>query len=193
MDCDREHDYLLYLWDEMGQNERGAFIQHMEACPACRGQVEQLEPLVRSMRGMEVKALPEEVSRRVGGRLVEAGESRPRAVRFGTRRVLAVAASIVLVVGVSILWLSTLNRLSEPGGRGETTELLLSDDDYMDALALVVISEPEDAGDILTEAIEDVSYQIEELSQEIEDNFEPIEPSKSGLDKIEFYLRGAKS
>jgi len=187
MDCDREHECLLYLWGEMEQSERAAFGLHLEKCPACKGQVEQLEPLVRSMRGMEVEELPEEVARRVSGRLAEAGESRPRAVRFRTQRVLAAAASIVLVVGVGILWLNTLNKSPGPGGAGpervETTEPLLSDDDYVEALALVLISEPADADDILTEAIEDVAYQIAELSQEIEEDFGPIEPSKSGPDE----------
>ncbi len=187
MDCDREHECLLYLWGEMEQSERAAFGLHLEKCPACKGQVEQLEPLVRSMRGMEVEELPEEVARRIGCGLVEAGESRPRTVRFRTQRVLAAAASIVLVVGVGILWLNTLNKSPGPGGAGpervETTEPLLSDDDYVDALVLVLISEPEDADDILTEAIEDVAYQIAELSQEIEEDFGPIEPSKSGPDE----------
>jgi len=187
MDCDREHECLLYLWGEMEQSERAAFGLHLEKCPACKGQVEQLEPLVRSMRGMEVEKLPEEVARRVSGRLAEAGESRPRAVRFRTQRVLAAAASIVLVVGVGILWLNTLNKSPEPGGAGpervETTEPPLSDDDYVEVLALVLISEPDDADDILTEAIEDVAYQIAELSQEIEEDFGPIEPSKSGPDE----------
>ena len=195
MDCDREHECLLYLWGEMEQSERAAFGLHLEKCPACKGQVEQLEPLVRSMRGMEVEELPEEVARRVSGRLAEAGESRPRTVRFRTQRVLAAAASIVLVVGVGILWLNTLNKSPGPGGAGpervETTEPLLSDDEYVDALVLVLISEPEGRGedfaqteeDILAAAIEDVAYQIAELSQEIEEDFGPIEPSKSGPDE----------
>ncbi len=184
MDCDRGHECLLYLWGEMEQSERAAFDLHLEKCPACKGQVEHLEPLVRSMRDMEIEELPEEVARRVSGRLAEAGESRPRAVRFRTQRVLAVAASIVLVVGAAILWRSITDR--SPGSRAlgvEETELLLSDDDYMEALALVLIDEPDDADDILTEAIENVAYQIAELSQEIEDDFGPIEPSKSGPDE----------
>ncbi|MCK4850219.1 MAG: hypothetical protein KAT11_02655 [Phycisphaerae bacterium] len=195
MDCEREHECLLYLWGEMEQSERVAFVRHVEECPACRGQVESLGPLVQSMQGIEIEELPEEVARRVSGRLAEADESRPRAVRFRTQRVLAVAASIVLVVGVGILWLNTLNKSPGPGGLGaervEATESLLSDDDYVDALVLVLISEPEGRGedfaqteeDILTAAIEDVAYQIEELSQEIEGDFGPIEPSKSGPDE----------
>ena len=183
MDCEREHEYLPYLWGEMDPNERLAFVRHLEQCPACRGQVEQLEPLVQSMRCMEATELPEEVSRRVSGRLAEADESRFRTVLFRRRRVLAVAASIVLVVGVSILWLSTLNKSPEPQGQVETAELLLSGDDYAEALALVLISEPDDAYDTLTEAIEDVAYQITELSQDIEDDFEPIEPNKETPNK----------
>ncbi len=197
MKCEREHEYLLYLWEEMEDGERASFIRHLEECPACKGQVEQLEPLVGSMRSIEVKELPREVSRRVSNRLAEASESRPRTVRFRTRRMLAVAASIVLVVGVSILW---LNKSPGPGGVGseqvETSEPQLSDDDYVDALALVLISEPEGSEedfaqteeDILAAAIADVAYQIEELSQEIEDDSGPIElnkpaPSKQGANR----------
>ncbi len=197
MKCEREHEYLLYLWQEMEDGERAAFIRHLEECPACKGQVEQLEPLVGSMRSIEVQELPGEVSRRVSGRLAEASESRPRTVRFGARRMLAVAASIVLVVGVSILW---LNKSPGPGGVGSeqvgTSEPQLSDDDYVDALALVLISEPEGSEedfaqteeDILAAAIEDVAYQIEELSREIEDDSGPIElnkpvPSKQGANR----------
>ncbi len=190
MDCDREHECLLYLWGEMEQSERAAFGLHLAKCPACKGQVEQLEPLVWSMRGMEVEELPEEVARRVSGRLAEAGESRPRAVRFRMQRVLAAAASIVLVVGVGIVWLNTLNK--SPGPTGAGAELVeISDDEYIDALVLVLISEPEGRGedfaqtgeDILAAAIEDVAYRIEELSQELEEDFGPIEPSKSEPDE----------
>ena len=183
MNCKREHEYLLYLWGEMDQGERAAFVGHLEQCPACRGQVEELEPLVQSMRCMEAKELPEEVSRRVSSQLAEANENRSRAVRFGRRAVLAVAASIVLVVGVSILWLNSLNKSPGLGGRVETTKLALSGDDYVEALALVLISEPDNAYDTLTEAIEDVAYQITELSQDIEDDFEPIEPNKEAPNK----------
>ncbi len=187
MDCEREHDCLLHLWGEMEQSERAAFGLHLKKCPACKAQLESLGPLVQSMQGMEIEELPEEVAQRVSGRLLEAGESRPRAVRFRTQRVLAVAASIMLVVGVGILWLNTLSERAGPNGTGpervETTEPLLSDDDYVEALALVLISEPADADDILTEAIEDVAYQIAELSQEIEEDFGPIEPSKSEPDE----------
>ena len=76
MKCEREHEYLLYLWEEMEDGERASFIRHLEECPACKGQVEQLEPLVGSMRSIEVKELPREVSRRVSNRLAEASESR---------------------------------------------------------------------------------------------------------------------
>ncbi len=195
MDCEREHECLLYLWGEMEQSERVAFVRHVEECPACKRQIEQLEPLVRSMRGTELAELPEEVARRVSGRLAEADESRPRAVRFRTQRVLAAAASIVLVVGVGILWLNALSKPAGPSGAGpervETTEPLLSDDDYVDALVLVLISEPEGRGedfaqteeDILTAAIEDVASQIAELSQEIEGDFGPIEPNKAAPSK----------
>ena len=193
MDCEREQECLLYLWGEMEESERVGFVGHMEECPACRGQVEALGPLVRSMRGMEVEELPEEVARRIRGELVEAGENQPSRAWLGPQGVLAVAASIVLVVGVGILWLNTLSKSAGPGGFGaervEATEPLLSEDEYMDALVLVLISEgrgedfAETEEDILAAAIEDVAYQIVELSQEVEEDFGPIEPSKSEPDE----------
>ena len=184
MACEREQECLLYLWGEMAEGQSRDFSLHLEQCPACKGQVEAFEPLLRSMQGMAIEELPEEVAQRISSRLAEVVERRPRRVRFGPQRILAVAASIVVLVGAGILWQSITDR--SPGSRAlrvEETEPLLSDDEYLDALALVLISEPADAGDILTEAIEDVAYQIDELTQEIEDDFGPIEPSEAAPDK----------
>ena len=77
----------------------------------------------------------------------------------------------------------TVNKSPRPGRQVETAEILLSGDDYVEALVLVLISEPDDAYDSLTEAIEDVAYQITELSQDIEDDFEPIEPNNEAPNK----------
>jgi len=182
MDCEREHECLLYLWGEIQQSQRVAFVRHLAQCPACKGQVEALGPLVRAMRDTQLIQLPEEVARSVSTRLAEDAETRPRTVRFQPQRLLAAAASIVLLVGVAILWLNTLNKSPEPAGTG-VQRVEISDDEYIDALALVLISEPADADDILTQAIEDVAYQIAELSQEIDQDSGPIEPSKSGPDE----------
>ena len=184
MNCEHEHKYLLYLWSEMDQPERAAFVHHLGECSACKGQVEQLESLVRSMQDVQIQELPQDVAQRVRGVLDQADKTAPPGLRITPRQILAVAASIVLLVGVSILWLSKPPGLEGVGPeRVETTDPLLSDDDYIDALALVLISEPDDAGDLLTEAIEDVAYQIAELTQEIEDDLEPVEPNQKAPGK----------
>ena len=181
MGCDREQECLLYLWGEMDEGQSRDFSLHLQQCPVCKGQVEAFEPLVRSMQSVAIKELPEEVAQRISGRLAKVGERRARRVRFGPQRVVAVAASIILVVGIGLLWQRAVNRPAEPGTPGgQEIELLLSDDDYVEALALVLINEPSDPDDILSQAIEDVGYQIEMLSKEIEEQLGPMEPNKGG-------------
>lgn len=181
MACNREQEYLLYLWGEMEEDQLKSFTLHLHHCPACKEQIERLGPVVGSMRSVEVQELPEAVAGRIRPRLTSIIEPRPRALRFSAQKMLAVAASITFFAGVGLIWQNAANNPADPRTlRREQTQLILSDDDYVEALALVLIDEPTDPGDILTQAIEDVGYEIELLSQEIQDQSEPMAPSKDG-------------
>ncbi len=184
MDCEREHECLLYLWAEMTAGRSRDFSVHLEQCPICKGQVEALGPLVRSMRAMEIEELPEALARRISEQLAERRENQPIRAWFGPQRVLAVAASIVLLLGVGILWLNSLNISSRPAELTEATEAGISDEEYVDAMVLILIAEPQGFGEDIDQAeqdiqtgIEDVAYQIEELLQEIEQDSGAPEPS----------------
>ena len=184
MDCEREHECLLYLWSEMEPGQSRDFSVHLEQCPTCKGQVEALGPLVHSMQAMEIKELPEALARHIGEQLAEGRDNQRIRAWFGPQRVLAVAASMVLLLGIGILWLSSLNISSGPVELAKATEADISDEEYVDAMVLVLIAEPQGFGEDLDQAeqdiqtgIEDVTYQIEELLQEIEQDLGPLEPN----------------
>ncbi len=184
MVCEREHECLLYLWTEMGPVQSRDFSVHLEQCPTCKGQVEALGPLVRSMQAVEIEELPESLARRISGRLAQGRENHPIRAWLEPQRVLAVAASIVLLLGIGILWLSSLNISSGPAKLAEATEEGISDEEYVDAMVLVLIAEPQGSEENIDQAeqdiqtgIEDVTYQIEELLQEIEQDLGPLEPN----------------
>lgn len=179
MACDHKQDYLLYIWGEMEEAQLKKFTLHLHHCPACKEQIEALRPFVRSMQSIEPQNLPEAVAQRIRPQLTNVSEPQPRTLPFSPKTLLALAASITVIAGIGLVWQNAANI---PGGTRipptQETQLLLSDDEYVEALALVLIDEPTDPSDILSQAIEDVSYEIELLSQEIQDQSEPAEPSK---------------
>ena len=183
MKCEQEEQCLLYLWGEMTPSDSQAFAQHLDKCPVCKGRVARLEPLVRSMQSIGYEELPLELAQRIKTSLTGASEAQPVSLWFMPRRVLAVAASILLIVGVGVFWKAMLNRTQQlPGAADDYVRLKktepLTEDDYVEALALVWISEPEqangtptDSDDILVTEIRGVAAQIESLLQEVE--YEP--------------------
>jgi len=185
MKCEQEEQCLLYLWGEMTPSDSRAFAQHLEKCPACRDQVAYLEPLVRAMQGIRPEELPVELAQRIGTRLTKASEAQPVKLWFTPRRVLAVAASILLIVGVGVFWKAVLNRTEHlPSSTAKYVKAEpLTEDDYVEALALAWISEPEqangtstDSDDTFATEIQDMAAQIESLLQKVE--YKPA-PDKS--------------
>lgn len=188
MNCEREHECLEYLWGEMEPGRSRDFSLHLESCPTCKAQIEAFGPLVDSMGAVQIEELPERLARRVEGELAGRREDRASRSWREPRRLLGVAASIVLLVGIGVLWLNSLNISSDPVGTGSkltiASEAEISDEEYVDAMVLVLIDETqgseEDIGqgeeDIETE-IAEVAYQIEELLQEIEQDIGPLEPN----------------
>ena len=185
MKCEQEEQCLLYLWGEMTASDSQVFAQHLEKCPACRGQVAQLEPLVRSMQSLGPEELPANLAQRIRIRLTKASEAQPVKLWFTPRRVLAAAASILVIVGVGVFWKAVLNRtepLPSSIARYVKAEPL-TEDDYVEALALAWISEPEqangtstDSDDTFATEIQDMAAQIESLLQKVE--YKPA-PDKS--------------
>lgn len=196
MDCEREHDCLLHLWGEMPPEQATAFKDHLAQCSSCREQVEGLEPLVRSMQDMKPQDLPEETAQRIRSRLKQSLAVGPSRLRIGHRRVLAVAASVLLILGVGILWRLLLNEIQQlPDSGGDHVEArairTLSENDYVEAFALLWISEPEQidqtlnvSDDGLALELEDIATGIESLLEEVESELSPAD-SDNGSNDVE--------
>ena len=184
MKCDQTEQCLLYLWGEMAESESKAFAEHLAGCAACKSEVDQLQPIVRSMKTVQPEQLPENIAVRLRDHLAKAVEARPAKLWFTPRRVLAAAASIILVVSAGILWQTTLNRkpypMSREGQGVAAAEPVLGEDDYIEALALVWIDDLQDpdeatadGDDVFAAEIEDVSVRIESMLQEVEQELAP--------------------
>ena len=176
MNCDKTQQCMLYLWGEMTADDSQTFAQHLNQCPACKAEVEQLEPLVRSMQAIELEQLPEGLAERVRTRL-DRSPAHPRRLRITPRRGLAVAASILLLLGLSTMWRLMFNGTQPPISPVAQT---LTEDDYVEALALVWISEPQQSDststtsdDTLATELEDIAVGIESLLQEVEYELSP--------------------
>ncbi len=89
------------------------------------------------------------------------------------------AASILLILGLSVMWQLTLNRTDSTGVQIVDT---LTEQEYVEALALVWVSESElsgryssDSADSLAADIEDVAADIEYLLQQVDDTLAPTD------------------
>ena len=184
MNCDQDQKSLLYLWGEMTPSESQAFAEHLAECPACSKQVADLKPFVRAMQSVEPEELPHELTQRIKDRLADALQAQPHRIWLTPRRSLAVAASILLIVGLSLLFKTTLDRTqrspSPPKGSTRTQEIALTEEDYVEALALVWIAEPQqdvtssdDPDDILAAQLEDLTASIDSLLQEVDQDLTP--------------------
>ena len=194
MTCEREHDCLLHLWGEMPPEQATAFKEHLAQCPSCKEQIQQFEPLVRSMQEIKTQDLPEETAQRIRTRLNHSLAAEPSRLRIRPRRVLAVAASILLILGVGVLWRLLLNG-TEPleDSTGDYVEAgaigTLTENDYVEAFALVWISGPEQidqtlnvSDDGLTLELEEVATGIESLLQEVESELSPADSDNDSDD-----------
>ena len=178
MNCDKTQQCMLYLWGEMTPGESQAFAEHLRQCSVCKAQVEQLAPLVRSMQAIEPEQLPDGLAERVRIRLSRSQEH-PRRLWITPRRAVAVAASILLILGLSVMWQLMFNGTQQSISPVAQT---LTEDDYVEALALVWISESElpvgsssDSADSLAAEIEDVAADIEYLLQQVDDTLAPTD------------------
>lgn len=92
-----------YLLDQLGTDEADRFRSHLDTCPACRAEIDELAPLTDALRDVDparVGVLPEP-SPELGERIVGGLEPRPSR-RPVARVVLAAAAAAVLAVAVVV-------------------------------------------------------------------------------------------
>ncbi|NIA07034.1 MAG: hypothetical protein GWP14_05270, partial [Actinobacteria bacterium] len=93
------------------------------------------------------------------------------------RRAVAVAASILLILGLSVMWRLMLNRTQQlPDSSGGQIVDTLTEEDYVEALALVWVSESESSeGSLIDAEIEDIGAAVEHLLQQVDENSVPVD------------------
>ena len=183
MDCDRTEQCLLYLWAEMDPEESRAFAGHLRECPACRDELARLEPLVSALRKMESVELPPVLVERIKPHLVEAVRGGSPRLRLWSPKILAVAASVLVILGVSVLWKLLLTDSSKLPVLPQVTVPSLTDEDYLGALALVMImDESEDASQDWADADDVLAAEIGELAEEIESLWAEVDQDLSPND-----------
>lgn len=175
MNCDQTQKCMLYLWGEMSKAESDSFAEHLEQCSACKAEVQKLAPVVRSMQAVDPEELPKESAERVRRRLTVATQKQSNRFWIAPRRALAVAASILLILGLGIMYRLILNPSEQvpDSGAGQVAETL-TEEDYVGVLALVWVSESEpDEESLIDTEIEDIATDIEDLLQQVDENSVP--------------------
>lgn len=106
--CDQYLNAIGDLVDgTLGPLRRAELQLHLESCDACRTLAGDLERIARTARGLDTLQPPDRVWTEVAGRLQAEGRVRP-ATRWSIGRnhaVLALAATLVLALGASLVFL----------------------------------------------------------------------------------------
>ena len=173
MTCDYQEQYLLYLWGEMDADQARAFAEHLERCPSCQALIDQHGPLAQSIRQIQPEPLEAEFAARINARLNAAAHASESGSWFGAKRVLAVAASILLLVGGAMVFQNLLQSPKQPkDDLGNTTAeaVFIIEGDENGELTLAIIDELStmDADDFLSVQIDSVASDIDDLLEEID-------------------------
>ena len=184
MNCNQSQQCLLYLWGEMTPSESAAFAEHLAECPLCSKQVADLEPLVRAMQSVEPEELSQELTQRIKDRLAGAVQAQSHRLWFTPRRSLAAAASIILIVGLAVLWQATTDTTRPlPGSAHDGAniqQIALTEEDYVEALALAWIAEPEQSDQTLTVSDDALTTQLGDLAASIESLLQEVDQDLTG-------------
>lgn len=177
MNCDQTQNCMLYLWGEMTAEESAGFVEHLSECPVCKAEVEQLRPVIRSMQAVAPEQVPQDVTERIRTRLSRSIQEQPRKLWITPRRALAAAAAILLILGLGVMWRLILGPAEQlPAINGGQVADSLTEEDYVEALALVWVSESEPEEDSLIDAeIEDIAADIKYLFEQVDGNSVPID------------------
>ena len=125
MNHDRYRDAIQELADgTLGQIRRAELQQHLDECPACRRLADDMRRIRELAQSLDRPAPPDRLWLHVAGRLRQEGRiSPPTAPPEGASRrfmPLAIAASLLLVVGMSLYLLYP--RVQQPAGNAATQD-----------------------------------------------------------------------
>ncbi len=171
MTCDYQEQYLLCLWGEMDADQVRAFTEHLEQCPSCRTLIDQHAPLAQSISEIRPEPLEAEFAARVNARLRAANHATESGSWFGAKKILAVAASILLLVGGAMLFQNLLGPLERPkSDLAGTGDVYTIEGDENGDLTLAIMDELAaiDTGNLLFIQIDSVANDIDVLSEEMD-------------------------
>lgn len=109
MTCPRHDELSAYADQAMKPRERARFLQHLQTCPICQQQLEDLQALRQSLRALPSPTLGFDLASRLEGRLQRPPQRRHRPWRslwdLAGLMPTGLAAGVALVSGV---WLGGL-------------------------------------------------------------------------------------
>ncbi len=178
-DCEQILSHLDEFVDEsLPASDATAVRSHLEACPSCRAEVENLRILLAEARSLRRSIEPERdlwpgIAGRIEDRRVVRGAFDRSPVSMSRRLWMAAAAAAILVVSVSIAYMAGLER-----GRPRSAELAPANPSgpYMEAAYGELADDLERTRDQLRASLEE---RQDELSPEtwsvVVDNLEVID------------------
>jgi predicted anti-sigma-YlaC factor YlaD len=119
MNCHAAKKHIpLFVGGEISASKSGRIRRHLEACPACRAEAEEIERSRRAVRGMAGAGAdgdwsPAEWNRMIRAITATPGERRTRAASMKLRPALAGALGVILMAGL-ILVQKELRRPAAP-------------------------------------------------------------------------------
>ena len=181
MDCPKIELCQLYLWGEMSAEQAQAFASHLQECSLCRDELARLESVVGSLQKLQPEEVPQALAEQISQRLAAADRFSSPRLRLSLPKVLAIAASILVILGATVLWRKMLTGAPELPSGPKVKAAAFIDEDSLLALVLVMdepeAAEPEltDPDEIISAEIEDLAGQIGELLEDIESELAPAE------------------
>lgn len=138
MNHDRYRDAIQELADgTLGPLRRAELQQHLDECPACRRLAGDMRRIRELAQSLDRPAPPDRVWLQVAGRLRQEGRiaaPTPRAVPSRRFMPLAIAASLLVVVGASVYWLYPRSTAAPSQGAHATPEQPPGNAAQMDAV-----------------------------------------------------------
>ncbi len=186
----------LYLDHQLTQDERIAFESHLQECPECKKELEQLQDIVNMTKEMDMEPLPTGYCKDLRLKLEKEKKNSIRKKSFWTAKKLGMMAAAMVVVLMVPLFLSQLNQSNtmnemawdsappmispSPGDSGIKTqdsgfggydEMAVSDTEYREESGLTMDSMSEDGIDYRSKDLKIVKTGYLAMETETYDEF----------------------
>ena len=116
MKCDFDQELLTdYLDGELSSSEQSEVESHLPACDPCRGELEELQELVGSVKSLPTIPVPDSLSEGIRAGLESSGAKvHSFFKKRGFRVEWAVSAAAVVFVAISVVYVGGIEKFSPP-------------------------------------------------------------------------------